>query len=154
MIMNDSDVRAISLFFYFVFLDDRKAQEAAGIATDLFQKKSKRLGNAPTGSLIVSCTNQVWNKLRVKIVRGRPSLSSEAGWHPPQGLNLAPWREFQKSAPEEELVTLTWSRILRIPDSEIAKGLGISTGTVRYRVGKALHHLGALSQGSVRGVRP
>lgn len=152
--MSDSDVRAISLFFYFVFLDDRKAQEAAGIATDLFLKRSKKIGNSPTGSLIVSCTNQVWQKMRTKIVRGRPTLSGETGWHPPQGLSLAPWREFQKAAPEEELIALTWSRILRIPDSEIAKGLETSVGTVRYRVGKGLHHLGELSRSTLaRGMK-
>lgn len=144
--MSDSDVRSISLFFYFVFLDDRKAQEAAGIATDLFLKRQKKSDASPTGSLVVSCTNQVWHKLKGKVVRGRPSLSGDGSWHPPQGLSLAPWREFQKSAAEEELVALTWSRILRIPDSEIAKGLNTSVGTIRYRVGKGLHQLGRLSQ--------
>jgi len=65
----------------------------------------------------------------------------------PEGLDLGPWREFQKSSSEDELLSVIWSKILKIDDDDISEGLGITQGTIRYRLGRALRKLGSMTQG-------
>lgn len=140
--MTDSEVRAIALFFFFALLDDKKAIEAASIASDhcarLLRGKTQL---SPSQAVVVSCF-QVWSKLRSQIHRGRPTLAHELGWLSFQETNLGPWKEFQKTAPEDELIAMIWSRILKIPDRDIALALDLPEGTIRYRVGKALKRIG------------
>jgi DNA-directed RNA polymerase specialized sigma24 family protein len=76
------------------------------------------------------------------LVRGRPQFSLESGWRVPQTLDFAPWKEFQKKAPEEELLALVWSKALNFTDEEISQGLGLTEGTLRFRVGRALRKMG------------
>jgi len=90
-------------------------------------------------------TKKTWEKYSGRFVRGRPNYSLEAGWLLPEGLDLGPWKEFQKQAQEDELLCLIWSKILKIADEDISMGLGVSVGTLRYRVGRALRKLGTLS---------
>ncbi|MNT80198.1 hypothetical protein D3C72_2196280 [compost metagenome] len=71
----------------------------------------------------------------------------ESGWLIPEGVDLGPWREFQKTASEDELLTVIWSKILKLSDHEISEGLGITQGTIRYRLGRALRKLGSMTQG-------
>jgi hypothetical protein len=81
------------------------------------------------------------------VSRGRPNTSVESGWLIPEGIDLGPWREFQKNASEDELLTVIWSKILKFSDLEISEGLGITQGTIRYRLGRALRKLGSMTQG-------
>ncbi len=92
-------------------------------------------------------TFSVWTKNHLKLNRGNPNISTDAGWMIPTDLDLGPWREFQKLATQDELLAVIWSKVLEIQDHDIAQGLGISEGTVRYRLGRALRKLGSMAQG-------
>ncbi len=41
-----------------------------------------------------------------------------------------------------EVEAVLLSKILGFSDNEIAEGLGVTSGTVRYRIGRGLRHLG------------
>ena len=58
--------------------------------------------------------------------------------------SLAGWRDFKKQSTDEEFLTVLWSTVLKVPEEKIARGLNISVGTVRYRLGKGLKKLGDL----------
>jgi hypothetical protein len=60
----------------------------------------------------------------------------------PSSLDLGIWSSFLTTAHPEECEAVLLSRILKFSDVEIASGIGVSEGTIRYRVGRGLRHLG------------
>ncbi|KHD88480.1 MAG: hypothetical protein OM95_08170 [Bdellovibrio sp. ArHS] len=144
--MTEADVQSIALFFYFALLDDQKAIEASSQALALSRARKDRNPNLKNDVAIVAATKMVWDKYKARVARGRPNTSVESGWLIPDGTDLGPWREFQKSASEDELLTVIWSKILKIEDDDISEGLGITQGTIRYRLGRALRKLGSMTQ--------
>ncbi|WII70791.1 hypothetical protein QJS83_09995 [Bdellovibrio sp. 22V] len=145
--MTESDVQSIALFFYFALLDDQKAIEASSQALALCRVRKQRNPDMNNKVALVAATKTVWDKFKARVARGRPNTSVESGWLVPEDLDLGPWREFQKSASEDELLTVIWSKILKIDDDDISEGLGITQGTIRYRLGRALRKLGSMTQG-------
>lgn len=146
--MTEADVQSIALFFYFALLDDQKAIEASSQALGLGRARKQRNPNLKNSVAVVAATKSVWDKYKARVARGRPNTSVESGWLIPEGVDLGPWREFQKSASEDELLTVIWSKILKIEDDDISEGLGITQGTIRYRLGRALRKLGSMTQGA------
>jgi Response regulator containing a CheY-like receiver domain and an HTH DNA-binding domain len=146
--MSEADAQSIALFFYFAFLDDRRAVEASIQALAFCRDRKKKNPELPSSVAIVAATKTVWNRYKNRIARGRPNTSVESGWLIPEGVDLGPWREFQKTASEDELLTVIWSKILRFSDHEISEGLGITQGTIRYRLGRALRKLGSMTHGA------
>ncbi len=144
--MSESDVKAIALFFYFAFLDDRRAMEASTLAITICKEKKSRNPSLRSNIAIVAATQTIWSKYKMRVVRGRPNTSVESGWLIPSGIDLGPWREFQKNASQDELLTVIWSKILNVTDEDISEGLGITQGTIRYRLGRALRKLGSMNQ--------
>lgn len=142
--MVDSDVKAIALFFFYTMLDERMAIHASAEAYELALNKIENKINLKTQALIVFCTQQIWQKHVKHFQRGRPQYRLESGWQFPPELELDTWKEFQKKANEEELLALVWSRVLKIEDENIAVGLGLGEGTVRFRVGRAVRKLASM----------
>lgn len=145
--MGEHEVKSIALFFFFAFLDDRRALEAATQAIAVFSEKQKKKPVPENAVLIVRATYAIWSKHHMKVARGNPNISTESGWALPTDLDLGPWREFQKQSTQDELLVVIWSKILGISEQDIALGLGVSEGTVRYRLGRALRKLGSMAQG-------
>lgn len=143
--MNEAEIRAIALFFYVSLLDDRKAVEAAVEAAAIAREKIKRASPNKSSAIIVSATAKVWEATQRKIERSRTNLSADSGWVLPQGLDLGPWREFQKNATSDELLVVIWAKILGFSVSDVSEGLGLSEGTVRYRLGRSLRKLGGMT---------
>ena len=147
--MTDNDVKSLALFFFFITLDDRRALHLASIASDILSAKLAKRPNSNHGVAVVMSAQVVWDKYRSRWSRGRPHFSKDAGWLLPENIDLSAWKDFQKNAPEEEFIALVWSKIVQVPDVEISTALGITEGTIRYRVGRALKKLGAVAEGFV-----
>lgn len=146
--MTEKETQSIALFFFFALLDDQKAIEAASQALALCRVRKQRNPQLKNSVAVVAATKSVWDKFKVRVARGKPNTSVESGWLLPEGVDLGPWRDFQKSASEDELLTVIWSKILKIEDDDISEGLGITQGTIRYRLGRALRKLGTMTQTS------
>ncbi len=151
--MSDQDVKSIALFFFYAWLDDQKATRASSEAIEFLRNKFKSKEKLEGPIAVVIATKYIWDKHKHRWSRGKPNYSVDSGWMIPDLLNFSPWKEFQKSSSEEELICLIWSKILKFEDEQIANGLGISIGTVRYRVGRGLRKLGALVQPSGKKAR-
>lgn len=145
--MTENDIKSIALFFYFAFLDDQKAIEASSQALALGRARKQKNSDIKNSVIVVSVTKSLWDKSRHKLARGRHNISAESGWLLPESVDLGPWREFQKTSAEDELLIVIWSKILKYTDEEISEGLGLSQGTIRYRIGRALRKLGNMTQG-------
>lgn len=144
--MTEADIQSITLFFYFSLLDDKKAIEASSRAVVLGRAEKAKHPQQNNSVIIVTATKTVWDKYKEKISRGRPNISNEFGWQIPSGMDLGPWREFQKNASDDELLVVIWSKILKINDNDISESLGITAGTVRYRLARALRRLGSMTR--------
>jgi hypothetical protein len=143
--MSENDIRAIALFFYFALLDERRAVELAMSSLNLCNEKKKRYPELKNSIIIVMATSKIWENNRHKIPRGLPNTSAQSAWKLPANTDLGPWREFQKNAEDDELVSVIWSRILKYSDEDIAQGLELTQGTVRYRLAKAIRLLGGMN---------
>jgi len=144
----DNEIKALGLFFFLALLDEQRAIAAATKATDLYYHKMKTSPQSQPGVAVVLVSKQVWDKSRSNFMRGRPRYTPDSGWLFPEGLDLSPWKEFQKSAPEDELLVLIWSQVLKISEVDLSQALGITEGTIRYRVGRALRKMGSMAQAS------
>jgi hypothetical protein len=142
--MYDEQIKGISLFFFFALLDENKAMTAATRAVDLFFSRMRKNPQSKPNVMLVYVTLFVWQKMKGNFLRGRPHYSTESGWHLPANLDDSPWKQFQKEASEDELLSVIWSQILKISEDEISYALGVSDGTIRYRIGRSLRKLGSM----------
>lgn len=151
--MSDSDVKFITLFFFFTMLDEKRALHAASEALEYCMGRLEGSPSINHHALIVTATQKIWERHHKKLVRGRPQFSLESGWRIPETLDFAPWKEYQKKAPEEELLALVWSKVLNFSDEEISQGLGLTEGTLRFRVGRALRKMGTFCRSTEKSLR-
>jgi hypothetical protein len=146
--MNREQIKAIALFFLFTLQKDHHVLRASVKTMARCRqklKKGKKTGTEDPAAVIVFFTFQQWKKYRKLKTMSKPPLMLEAGWLFPENLDMGPWREFQKTSDSDELLAVVWSQILGFTDEEISRGLGITVGTVRYRVGNGLRKLGSVT---------
>lgn len=143
--ISDAQIRALAVFFYFAFQDERLAELAT--VRSVVAIKSRAITNTEDPidlqAAIVATTFKVWNEYKKKIRSTQSSVSQSGGWILPHNVDLGPWRQFRKEAPDEEFLLMIWSQISKFSDEAISRGLGLTIGTVRHRVGRGLKRLGA-----------
>lgn len=143
--------RAIALFFFYSLMDEELAVQASSKAIRYGYKKLKHLNTHNTeseleASALVHLTHKFWMKSRdKKMIRPSQKLL-EAGWQLADGVELGLWRHFLRESEPEESLILIWSKILKFDDQDIAKGLGVTVGTVRHRSARGLKKLGSMTQ--------
>lgn len=144
--MLESQINSVALFFYFTLLDedlaDRFTRTAIGKIRDQIEKRDKK--QESVDEVVVYQCSKLFEKARRENVLNTAHLSQKAKYILPTGLSFGAWRQFHKEASIEDLEALVWSRILGFQDAVIAQGLGVTVGTVRYRVGRGLRQLGHL----------
>jgi hypothetical protein len=135
-------VEKLALFFYFCFMDEGRAQAAT--RDSLFQLRKRRSdGRASSEAVIVNVTDSILRKNPV--AQGLRHVGFIEGYVDfPEGSNWGPWFEYRKSADAEDFSTLIWVKVLGFTISDVASGLGVSEGTVKFRLGNAMRDLGQL----------
>ncbi len=144
--MTEAQIKSVALFFFYVFADKATAFAASTEALHLFEKKIKNLTpNDNVQSFLVFSTYKIWKRyLKRKNKISEVNPVTEQGWIVPAPLKLEQWWQFSKDSEPIIVLTLIWSILLEIDEKDIAEGLGVSEGTVRYRTGKALKLLGSI----------
>jgi hypothetical protein len=150
--MNNTFIRQIGLFFFLALPEESLAIETAVHAALEYNKSQKIKNHLSAQSQLIGCCHQVL----IKTLRSQKKISSSVfkSYHQnvgnmfqwPENVDKGPWREFRRHASIVELTAVVWSAILKNSDSDIADGLNITEGTVRYRVGKGLLLLGSLNR--------
>ena len=142
--LDESVLRAVSLYFYLSLPDEKRAHSASISAINKIQK----LPSSTNRAMIVNILHRIRPKAMRFRVRFWPFKKGEVTWVMPNPkLDLQIWRNFTQRAVAEESEAVLFSRILGFTDSEIAAGLNVSEGTVRYRVGRGLRTLGGIAGG-------
>lgn len=144
--ISEAQLRSIALFFYFAFQDEKLAEQASSTTIARIQRRQKEqeISEGEMDTIIVSMTQKIWKSHKKHIRNTQSSVSVEGGWLLDKEVGLGPWQQFRKETVEDEFLVLIWSKILKFSDESISKGLGVTTGTIRHRVGRALKLLGAM----------
>ncbi len=138
--METSVIETVAKYFYFFSLEDRIT----------FSASFRVLGDLKSNGWIDTAHKDRWIHVLNKW-RGRMHRIPRREWNPsedhdgfiePKNFNRIAWMNFLNHADHLEVEAVVLSQILNFTDEEIAKGLGVSVGTVRYRVGRGLRQLG------------
>lgn len=138
--MEASVIETVAKYFYFSCLDEQISFTASLKAlTDL---KNRGALDKDARSVWIEVLNK-W-KPRLRSLRGGhwKHKPGESGFSFPADLHIDAWVNFLTSGESSEVEAVLLSKILGFRDDEIAEGLGVTPGTVRYRVGRGLRHLG------------
>lgn len=144
--MTESQIKSVALFFYFTLLDEEFAEKATRLTIESCQKVFKK--NPPAEEemmiFIVKKMNSIFERIRSEQLLIKPVLNRKPSHFFLPEISFGAWRQFHKEATVEELVAVVCSQILNLNDTTISKGLDITVGSVRYRVGIGLRQLGKL----------
>ncbi|HVK61137.1 MAG TPA: hypothetical protein VM432_06285 [Bdellovibrionales bacterium] len=144
----DERARKIALFFLFSLADERVALHAAHKAIAQFKASSNE--SAKIDAETIKALRKIYEKHKGQL--HRESIANAvppSSWNLPAGVSANAWLRFHKNSSEQEIVALVLSKILALDEDDVAQGLGVSPGTVRYRVGKALRQLGSFTEKEV-----
>lgn len=138
--MDEKLIRSTALFFYLNLFDSRLAYSAAQKALIDWRKIGLKIGDSEAWPRFIAVTTHVLSKIH----RVKPADEEEAQghWQIPEGVDLELWRKFKNNCDSKDFLAVLYSRVLDLSDEEIAQGLKLTTGTVRYRVQKGLKRLG------------
>jgi len=145
--MVQSQIPAVAKFFFLTTQNSESSHDA--IYRTIMRLNSvykSEPSKEEDTSLLVYWTYYYWLRLQ----KAKPMFSlfkkakSEEGvrFIVPENLDLSLWQQFFRDAQDEEALFLVWSYVLNISDFHIAKGMGLSDGTVRFRIGNALKKMG------------
>lgn len=128
----------VAKYFYFTCLDEQVSFSASLKALS----ELKANGWLSDHSRWIQTLSK-W-KPKLKQMRGRawPDFSTQRGFAFDPGFDMGAWSNFVNTGEPSEIEAVLFSQILGFRDGEIAMGLGVTVGTVRYRVGRGLRHLG------------
>lgn len=145
--MTAAQIKSVSLFFFFMLLDEDLAERASKDVLEAlrskFKKKSERVASEPEVVLIHQCLFE-FKRLKQMQALNRGSLVNKTKFILAPGVNVGAWRQFHRECPEDEILALVLSQVVGFDDRMISQGLGVSEGTVRYRIGRGLRQLGEL----------
>jgi hypothetical protein len=132
---------AVARYFFFSSLDENLSYSAS--LKVLAELNSHNYLDAEHRPYWIRALHRWKGKLKHVKARAWPGASREArGFALPAGLDIAVWASFLAAADAGESEAVLLSRVLGFSDEEIAFGLDVTEGTVRYRVGRGLRHLG------------
>lgn len=136
----DELARKIALFFLFSLTDEPSALHAAHKSIAQFKASAAHSSQLDAASIRI--LKKIYDKHKAQHPRDANAPAPREPWNIRPKISVEAWMRFRRNATDEEAIALVLSRIVGASDTEIAQGLGVSIGTVRYRVGKALKQLG------------
>jgi hypothetical protein len=136
--MFDSEVRAIWLFFYLIFLDEEKATIAASKASDLFFQKIKKSPQTKPSLVVISVTQKIFQKFKkdAELLDFEKAIPA----------NLSIWRKLRKQLPHENVLPIIWSLVLKFHVDEISESTGLTRGTIQHRISQSIEVLGEIAE--------
>jgi hypothetical protein len=159
--ITDEQARRIALFFLFSLVDEKVALQAAHkAAAQVKALSTPKPGSGPTppdnspqasNAAIIAILRKGFDQHRKLLPRNRPMIEPDSSWVLPthagkasdlKYIDIQGWFRFQKDSSYTEIVAVVLAKILGFDEYDIAEGLNISIGTVRYRIGKGVRQLG------------
>lgn len=156
--MTDELITKSALFFYLLTLDDKITTEATAKTLETLRTQGQQKAGASfiddsNLESIIKCCLWQWQKIRTHFRKEQIQIISTNALRWPDHIDLNPWKEFQKRAPESELIAVTWVHILGVSETLLARCMNVSEGTIRYRVGNGLSLLGQLNRPNISSIQ-
>lgn len=144
--VSSNQARDIALFFLLSLMDEKLALSAAH--KSIAQLKTVRALEDGHHDLVdvAKILRRNFESHRKQLSRNRPTEMSENVIGFPAGTDLATWQKFYRSSSDAEVTAVVLTRILGYPESAMAEGFNVSSGTMKYRVAKGIRQLGACLQ--------
>lgn len=133
-------LEAVAKYFFFSCLDEQLSFAAS--LKVLSELKSRNWLEVSHRSEWVRSLHRWKKKLNHVRARDWKHIPEHKGFVLPADFDISVWSSFLATGDAGECEAVLFSHILGISDQEIALGLGVTEGTVRYRVGRGLRHLG------------
>lgn len=140
--MKEDQLKQILLFFFFVTLSEKRSKELSREAWFWCVNKKKKNPELEANHIVLLSLDRIWKELEKEPRTGVSAFSNDSGWLLPQTFQFEPWKEFQKTASSEELFVTVVAQILKFPEAILTKVLGLSVGTIRYRLAKTSRRVG------------
>lgn len=142
MVEEQIAIEKLALFFYFSYMDEGRALGATKACLPSIRRNSNAV-KSPTWEVAlvretfktVKSRKDFGALSRVGFVQGHVQFPASSNW--------GPWFEYRKSAPIEDFSTLIWIKLLGFSVEAVAQGLGVTEGTVKYRLASGLKELSA-----------
>jgi hypothetical protein len=133
----------LALFFYFSFMDEGRAHAATLKALRRLRSFKSRFQGEDWQTSLVRETNAILRESSEMGGVSRIGLSQRQVKFP-EGSDWGAWFSFRKASHPETFSVVIWVKILGLPIDAVARGLGISTGAVLFRLNTAMKELGHL----------
>ena len=140
--MNETQIKSVSMFFFYAFLEESVATPAINRALLGIQKSMAKNDFDNTNAAIVYWTNRYWQKYKKKAKF--INIGLERMYKIQKDVDLEPWKQLQKELTQNEYLVAIWSGLLGFAFEEIASGLAVSHVTIQHRTGIAFKKLGSL----------
>ena len=152
MAIHRDHVRAICVFHFLTLINEAAAFDAAAVTLRHLKIHSMKSlhGDNSLSRVMVTCLDDQWRSGRRRHQHGEAVAMTGEDWILPTGISLGAWMEFRRDSDPDELFALLCTRVLGVPDADVAAGIGATEGTVRHRVARALRRLGNVSLGGAR----
>lgn len=133
-------------FFLLTHFDELKSVDHATEAIAIFSRLQKSSAiSKKTDQDFVRATFRIWKKYSLKFShKTPPPILSPEILQRSGGMELNMWGGFLLQLRQEESLTLLWHELFRVSIEDLAEALGVSVGTVKYRLHRALIKLGQL----------
>lgn len=138
--MQPSVVDTVAKYFFFSCLDERLTYAAALKA--LNELRAKNLIENEDRVEWIRCLTRWRGRLGRLSPRSWSSKKNSSAFELPANFDMGAWMTFLTSCENAEVEAVLLSQILSFSDQEIALGLNVTVGTVRYRIGRGLRRLG------------
>lgn len=142
--MTEEHLKKISLFFFLLTLDEVRAKV---LSNQCWVKCCERKNKNPkmsSDSILLLVLSQFWEKLKDQPRTGVSNFTHDAGWVLPTDVKIEPWLIFHKTSTNEEMWTTLLCQVLRVSPSRVSESLGISQGTIRYRLARSVRRMGRI----------
>ncbi len=135
--------REIALFYLLSLLDQKLALQAAH--KSIAQLKSIGSENGSHSQVdIARLLRKGFDLHRRMLARNQPTEMSPDAMQFPDGTDFQTWQKFHRASADGEITAVILTKVLGYPEATIAKGFGVSSGTMKYRVAKGVRQLGAI----------
>lgn len=135
--MDEKIIRSTALFFYLNLFDPKLAFAASQRTLSTWRDHG-----AQNRADLIPFAQKTLKQLSALKFFGLENVAGE--FEIPRSVNIEAWKELKKRVDWAEYDAILWSQVLGFSDEEIADGFGVSPGTIRHRVGRALRELGQL----------
>lgn len=140
--MKEDQLRQILQFFFFVTLSEERSKLLAREAWHQCLKKKEKNPKLNPEHIMLLALEKSWETISHEARTGVADFSADSGLLLPLSVKLEPWKEFQKTASSDELFITVVTQILKVSEKTVTEVLGISSGTIRYRLSRTIRRVG------------